>query len=67
MIRMDKLILAIYQEHPDKIDWSSFASRFGFSDQSHMIRQLKKAIGTTPKGYLLKRHLLIDLFADFEG
>lgn len=67
MIRMDKLILAIFQTHTDEIDWSRFAVKFGFSDQPHMIRELKKVIGTTPKGYLLKRHLLIDLFGDFEG
>lgn len=66
MKRMDQLIWSIYKENPEEIDWSDLAYRFGFSDQSHMIRQLKKSIGTTPTNYLLKRHLSIDLFGDFE-
>lgn len=65
MVRMDRLIWAIYQEQAERIDWSDLAYRFGFSDQPHLIRQLKKAIGVTPKRYLIERHLSIDLFGDF--
>ncbi|MUJ36176.1 helix-turn-helix domain-containing protein [Aliivibrio fischeri] len=67
MVRMDRLIWAIYQEKTDNIDWSDLAYRFGFSDQSYLIRQLKKAIGVTPKRYLIERHLSIDLFGDFNN
>lgn len=67
MVRMDRLIWAIYQEQDEKIDWSDLAYRFGFSDQPHLIRQLKKAIGVTPKRYLIEKHLSIDLFGDFSN
>ncbi|ASM51695.1 hypothetical protein PESP_b0063 [Pseudoalteromonas espejiana DSM 9414] len=67
MIRMDRLIWAIYQEQTDSINWSDLAYRFGFSDQPHLIRQLKKAIGVTPKRYLIEKHLSIDLFGDFNS
>ncbi|MEZ8106065.1 helix-turn-helix domain-containing protein [Vibrio cortegadensis] len=67
MVRMDRLIWAIYQEQAESIDWSDLAYRFGFSDQPHLIRQLKKAIGVTPKRYLIEKHLSIDLFGDFNN
>ncbi len=53
-------------KHPNKSDWAEIASRFGFSDQPHLIRQMKQVIGVTPSGYLNARDLVIDAYGDFE-
>ncbi|UXI03205.1 helix-turn-helix domain-containing protein [Photobacterium sp. TY1-4] len=67
MKRLDALFLHLYQ-HPDRQpEWAEIAFRFGFSDQPHLIRQLKRAIGATPGSYLEARNLIIDLYGDFEG
>jgi len=34
----------------------------GFSDQPHLIRQLKKQIGLTPNTYAKQRGLTIDVY-----
>ncbi|OEE78321.1 AraC family transcriptional regulator [Vibrio genomosp. F6 str. FF-238] len=52
----------LYQRDSDDIDWVEIAFRFGFSDQPHLIRYLKKQIGLTPKTYEKERSLTIDVY-----
>ena len=65
-IRLHKLIEYIYKHPPDKPDWADIAVQFGFCDQPHLIRQLKKNIGLTPLRYLDLRNLTIDAYGDFQ-
>ncbi|GAK86058.1 transcriptional regulator AraC family [Vibrio ponticus] len=65
MLRLEQMILSIYQQEHD-IDWTEFSQQFGFSDQSHLIRTLKQQLGKTPSSYLKKRDLTIDIYGDFE-
>ncbi|MGF1728833.1 helix-turn-helix domain-containing protein [Photobacterium kasasachensis] len=67
MVRLDKLLLFIYQQPEGQLDWASIAAQFGFSDQPHLIRMLKKSIGETPGSYLNTRNLIIDIYGDFES
>ncbi|UTV30668.1 helix-turn-helix domain-containing protein [Photobacterium atrarenae] len=65
MQRLDELFLYLYR-HPDHPpDWTDIAARFGFSDQPHLSRQLRRAIGATPGHYLDARNLIIDIYGDF--
>lgn len=45
-----------------KMLWVDVAYQFGFSDQPHLIRTLKKKIGLTPKAYSKDRGLVIDVY-----
>ena len=65
MIKLELMILALYKQDED-IDWSAFSQQFGFSDQSHLIRQLKQQLKRTPANYLQNRDLTIDVYGDFE-
>ncbi|MGP1782604.1 AraC family transcriptional regulator, partial [Shewanella frigidimarina] len=55
----------LYQ-HPLNPDWAALADQYGFSDQPHLIRQMKKILGVTPAGYISARDLVIDIYGDFE-
>ncbi|EDL54087.1 hypothetical protein VSAK1_21344 [Vibrio mediterranei AK1] len=65
MLKLEQMVLALYQE-PGPVDWAAFSQRFGFSDQSHLIKQLKQQIKRTPNRYLSQRDLTIDIYGDFE-
>ncbi|MFH0263424.1 helix-turn-helix domain-containing protein [Vibrio barjaei] len=65
MLKLEQMVLALYQE-PEFVDWAAFSQRFGFSDQSHLIKQLKQQIKRTPNRYLNQRDLTIDIYGDFE-
>lgn len=65
MMKLEQMILALYRQ-PGDIDWAAFSQQFGFSDQSHLIRQLKQQLKRTPSHYLEKRDLTIDIYGDFE-
>ncbi|MGF1868976.1 helix-turn-helix domain-containing protein [Photobacterium indicum] len=74
MMRLDAVLMYIFKNLTDpkndtritEPDWADIAQYFGFSDQPHLIRQLKQAIGHTPKKYLNTRNLIIDVYGDFE-
>lgn len=66
MVLLENLLTYLYQHNEEKINWADLAAQFGFSDQSHFIRNLKAAIGTTPKDYLKQRDVTIDVYGDFE-
>ncbi|MGR5287629.1 helix-turn-helix domain-containing protein [Vibrio maritimus] len=65
MLKLEKMVLALYQE-AGSVNWAEFSQRFGFSDQSHLIKQLKQQIKRTPNRYLSQRDLTIDIYGDFE-
>ncbi|NOH78766.1 helix-turn-helix transcriptional regulator [Vibrio sp. RE86] len=65
MMNLENIVLDLYQ-HNKPIDWAEFSQRYGFSDQSHLIRQLKQQLKKTPASYLKQRDLTIDIYGDFE-
>ncbi|OEF25793.1 helix-turn-helix domain-containing protein [Vibrio rumoiensis] len=65
MMTLDQMVLALYKQD-ENFDWATFSQTFGFCDQSHLIRQLKKQLECTPSNYLQKRDLTIDVYGDFE-
>jgi methylphosphotriester-DNA--protein-cysteine methyltransferase len=65
IVKFEALFMHLHQ-NPSKADWAEMASQFGFSDQPHLIRQMKQVLGVTPSGYLNARDLVIDAYGDFE-
>jgi AraC-like DNA-binding protein len=62
MNKLEAMLEYLYQRDASDIDWVDVAFKFGFSDQPHLIRQLKKQIGLTPKNYVEERGLTIDIY-----
>ncbi len=62
MNKLETMLEYLYQRGSDEIDWVEIAFQFGFSDQPHLIRYLKKQIGLTPKSYEKERGLTIDVY-----
>ncbi|ELR66288.1 Transcriptional regulator, AraC family [Photobacterium marinum] len=67
MKRLDLLFTYLYKHADKTLNWVDIALKFGFSDQPHLIRELKKHIGATPGSYLNTRNLIIDIYGDFES
>ncbi|MER2496769.1 AraC family transcriptional regulator [Vibrio neptunius] len=65
MMKLEEMVLSIYAQDTEP-DWAEFAQAFGFSDQSHLIRQLKNQLNRTPAKYLKNRDLTIDIYGDFQ-
>lgn len=66
MIRLEEILNYLYPINEQEINWADVASKYGFSDQPHLIRHLKNAIGSTPAEYAQRRDLTIDIYGDFE-
>ena len=66
LVRLDSLIQYLYKHRDASQNWAEIALHFGFSDQPHLIRELKKSIGTTPGQYARQGNLTIDAYGDFE-
>ncbi|MEC7118708.1 MAG: AraC family transcriptional regulator [Pseudomonadota bacterium] len=66
MIRLEEMLNHLYQLNERDINWADVASKYAFSDQSHLIRHLKSSIGRTPAAYAQKRDLTIDIYGNFE-
>ena len=66
MIMLEALLAYLYKNQEKSLSWADVSARFGFSDQSHLIRYLKKTIGATPSDYLKQRDITIDVYGDFE-
>jgi AraC-like DNA-binding protein len=62
MKRLEAILEFLYQREQSEIDWVDIAYQFGFSDQPHLIRYLKKQIGLTPQDYALQRGFTIDVY-----
>lgn len=67
MNKLEAMLEYLYQLEAVDIDWAEVAFKFGFSDQPHLIRQLKKQIGLTPKNYAEQRGLTIDIYGGVES
>ena len=65
MQTLEALLLYIYSLETKDINWSELAVKFGFSDQPHLIRHVKNAIGHTPGAYAKHRNLTVDAYGDF--
>lgn len=65
VFRLENILNYLYKRN-DQIDWADIAAKFEFSDQPHLIRYLKSAIGKTPGEYVKQRDLTIDIYGDFE-
>lgn len=66
MMRLEEILNYLYPLNEQEINWADVASKYGFSDQPHLIRHLKNAIGRTPAEYAQSRDLTIDIYGDFE-
>ncbi|NOI65176.1 helix-turn-helix domain-containing protein [Vibrio sp. 99-8-1] len=62
MNKLEALLEYLTQRGSEDIDWVAVAYEFGFSDQPHLIRHLKKQLGLTPKTYEKERGLTIDVY-----
>ncbi|MBA5761468.1 helix-turn-helix transcriptional regulator [Vibrio sp. 404] len=62
MNRLEAMLEYLYQRDSAELDWVEIAFKFGFSDQPHLIRYLKKQLGFTPKTYEKERGLTIDAY-----
>ncbi|EGR2040841.1 TPA: helix-turn-helix domain-containing protein [Vibrio cholerae] len=62
MNKLEAMLEYLNKHHSNDIDWVEIAFQFGFSDQPHLIRYLKKQIGLTPKTYEKERGLTIDVY-----
>ncbi|MEZ9197828.1 helix-turn-helix domain-containing protein [Shewanella sp. 10N.286.54.B9] len=67
MNKLEAMLEYLYQREAVDIDWAEVAFKFGFSDQPHLIRHLKKQIGLTPKNYAEQRGLTIDIYGGVES
>lgn len=66
MMRLDEILSYLYSLETKHLNWADIANRFEFSDQSHLIRYLKRAIDQTPTEYAKTRDLTIDIYGNFE-
>lgn len=62
MNKLEAMLEYLYKRNLDDIDWMDVAFQFGFSDQPHLIRYLKKSIGLTPNTYAKQGGLTIDVY-----
>lgn len=62
MKKLEEILEFLYQRELGEIDWVDIAYQFGFSDQPHLIRYLKKQINLTPKDYAQQRGFTIDVY-----
>lgn len=62
MNKLEAMLEYLYQRSSAELDWVEIALKFGFSDQPHLIRYLKKQLGFTPKTYEKQRGLTIDVY-----
>lgn len=67
MNKLEEILKFLYQRKQSDIDWVDLSYQFGFSDQPHFIRYLKKQIGLTPKDYAKQRGFTIDVYGGVES
>ncbi len=67
MNKFEVILEFLYQRKQSDIDWVDLAYQFGFSDQPHLIRYLKKHINLTPKSYAEKRGFTIDVYGGVDA
>lgn len=65
IIRLEEILQDIYNSEQKKQDWAGIASKYGFNDQSHLIRYMKGLINLTPGQYANNREMTLDVYGDF--
>lgn len=50
--RLHAVLGRLAQPHAAQVSWGMLAIELGFADQSHMIREFRQLVGTTPAGYV---------------
>ncbi len=66
IMRFEEILDYLHQKDIKQINWSALANEFDYSDQPHLIRSIKQAIGKTPLEYARNRDLTIDIYGDFK-
>ena len=66
MERLEAMLDYLHKLDNKNIAWVDIALKFGFSDQPHLVRYLKRSIGNTPGEYARQRDLAIDAYGNFE-
>ena len=66
MNKLEEILEYLYLREQNDIDWVDIAYQFGFSDQPHLIRYLKKQLNLTPKDYAQQRGFTIDIYGGVE-
>jgi len=66
MNKLEEILEYLYLREKGDIDWVDIACQFGFSDQPHLIRYLKKQLNLTPKDYAQQRGFTIDIYGGVE-
>jgi len=51
-LRFKKVLYFLYQDHAAAIDWLELVTRFGYHDQSHLIKDFRHFVGVTPRQFL---------------
>lgn len=65
IIRLEEIIQDIYNSDKKKQDWAGIASKYGFNDQSHLIRYMKNLTNLTPGEYAKNREMTLDVYGEF--
>ncbi|MEZ9646408.1 helix-turn-helix domain-containing protein [Vibrio sp. 10N.261.52.C2] len=60
--KLEKLMTDIVRHGEKEPSWSELAFQHGYSDQSHMIRQVKKALGRTPSAHFGIKDAVSDVY-----
>ncbi|PKG81388.1 AraC family transcriptional regulator [Colwellia sp. 75C3] len=67
MNKLEAILEFLYLREKSEIDWVDIAYQFGFSDQPHLIRYLKKQLGLTPQDYARQRGFTIDVYGGVDS
>ena len=51
-LRFKKVLHFLYQDYAAAIDWLELVARFGYHDQSHLIKDFRHFVGLTPRQFL---------------
>lgn len=53
-LRFKKVLHFLYRDHVAAIDWQDLVTRFGYHDQSHLIKDFRHFVGVTPRQFLIQ-------------
>ena len=65
IFRLEDMLQELYDSQQDQQNWGNIAAKYGFNDQSHLIRYMKTLTGVTPGEYDKNRDMTIDIYGNF--